>query len=324
LANVFDIGGRAGIHRSWCNFGLPVNYYCFEPDADEVKRLQIRNENNLNIIQAAIGGQTGVAKLYLYDKRDLSSLFQLDQSSTYRYKDAVLEKTIDVDVMTLDDVVAKFGIFPQFMSVDAQGASYQILRGGLKNLENTLGIRCEVEFFGLYHKAPLFNQVFELLVEKNFSLIRLESCGPGKFGISSEMNNYSVSPNDARPAAADAIFINKTRVKEMMAEQYNLQEALDVAYFIAFCIHNGCGYFGLEVLDQIKTLGGTKSLFQELPKDVFNELTLQCYAYLSIDRENINVHFNGEYEYKKLFGASYCEDLEKKDVITKIKKIYQS
>ena len=73
MINVFDIGGRAGIHRSWYNFGLPVNYYCFEPDADEAKRLRQDKDNKVKIIQAAIGGKTGVD--YIYTTRGTYRLF---------------------------------------------------------------------------------------------------------------------------------------------------------------------------------------------------------------------------------------------------------
>jgi len=92
--------------------------------------------------------------------------------------------TIEVDVTTLDELYANGMIqLPHFLSIDAQGAEYEILEGASKALEGDLvGVITEVEFRELYEGQKLFADQFTLLSKHQFSLFDLYSCEFWYFG----------------------------------------------------------------------------------------------------------------------------------------------
>ena len=102
-------------------------------------------------------------------------------------------------------------------SVDAQGASFDIISGGKRCLQQeALGVRCEAELTEVYLKAKRAYALGELLESLGFRLLRVERCGPGSWGISTDMNRFSVSHQDALPVWTDMIWINERLLKEQL------------------------------------------------------------------------------------------------------------
>ena len=116
---------------------------------------------------------------------------------------AQLDRQVELQTTTLDQFSAHHDLLPHFLKRDAQGATLPILKGGQRVLRYILGIRCKVELFSLYKMAPLLGDVFDFFREQSYRLRRLEMCGPGLHGISTEMNDFSVSPWDARPSSCE-------------------------------------------------------------------------------------------------------------------------
>ncbi len=305
--NVFDVGGRYGLHRSWQNFEMPINYYCFEADAEEAIRLnEMSARQNVDgqafyVINAAVSDSCGQADVYLYEQRDLSSLYRINPGVSYRYGNARLERTVTVATTTLDAVVGKLQIRPDFLSIDAQGASISILKGGNAALRSTMALRCEMEFFPLYKDAPLAYDVMAHLDSRQYSLARIETCGPGQYGISTEMNSFSVSPWDARPSSCDAVFINKDAVEQLLAESHSKDAAARLVYLAAFCIHNGCGYYAAEIFDSLSRSGRLAGVLESQPPLLRRQIKNLFDYYLSLPRSNINVGFDGLGRYESWF-----------------------
>lgn len=307
MIDVIDCGGRYGPHRCWDHFGLPMNYFGVEPDSDEVSNL-LSNQPELgpqggsyNIIPRALSDRTGDEALYLYSLRDASSLFELNTQATYRYGHVTLDKAVQVPTTTLDAAAAEFGITPRFLSIDAQGATLKILQGAPESMGSLLGLRCEVEYFPLYKNAPLAEDVFGFLRGRGYRMLRMEMCGPGLYGISTEMNRFSVSPWDAKPSSCDMIYANEPQIERLCAAPVAGDNALAIAYFVVFCLHNGAGYYGLETLERAH--GGDGGTFLgALSANVRRELEAQVAAYLSIPRHFINKTFNGDEVHHAFFG----------------------
>lgn len=332
--NVCDIGGRYGFHRSWEDFILPVNYYCFDADPDEVERLRHQEAAStgsrpIRIVAGAVAEKVGSAPFYLYSYRDVSSLYELNNEATYRYGNLKLDHVITVKTINLDTFLEQEKAVPHFISIDAQGASLQVLRGGQKALQHCLGLRCELEFFPLYKEAPLAGEILEYLKEKKFRLLRLEMCGPGLYGISTEMNDFSVSPWDAKPSSCDAIFVNEAKLEELMASPTMQEHAVQLGYFVAFCIYNGSGYYGLELIQRLADRGALGDTLSAMPKPIATAVVALCNFYLALPRqhvktefrENLNTEFDGRAVSIKLFGqpGSAIEP----GVVSKLRKIYQ-
>jgi FkbM family methyltransferase len=88
-----------------------------------------------------------------------------------------ITQSVEVDVTTLDTLAARGEVPPaDFLSVDAQGAELEILRGASGMLRGDLaGVVCEVEFAHLYEGQGLFHETQQLLHEHQFRLCDLFS-----------------------------------------------------------------------------------------------------------------------------------------------------
>jgi FkbM family methyltransferase len=331
--NVCDIGGRFGFHRSWADFTLPVNYYCFDADPDEAERLRHQAEASagakpITVVSGAVAERVGTAPFYLYSFRAASSLYELNTEATYRYRNLTLDEVLTVNTINLDAFLEQQKAVPHFVSIDAQGASLQILRGGQKALQECLGVRCELEFFQLYKNAPLAGEALAFMRSKGFRLLRLEMCGPGLYGISTEMNSFSVSPWDAKPSSCDAILANEERISAIYTDPTLPDCALLFGYFVAFCIFNGCGYYGLELVQGLKDRDLLGRTLEAMPGSVAENVKALCNFYLALPRpyvktdfrENLNTAFDGNAIATSLFGHSGYALAKQAE--TKLRKIY--
>ena len=59
---------------------------------------------------------------------------------------------------------------PHFIKLDIQGAELDVLRGGIKTLENVIGLEVEVNFKQIYEKIPLSSDVEKFLESQGFVL----------------------------------------------------------------------------------------------------------------------------------------------------------
>ena len=328
--NVFDCGARGGPHRSWQDFGLPVTYVCFEPDSEEAESITRMTEKSLAdgvkliVANTAVDETEGVVNLNLYHRGGLSSLFQLNTAETYRYGKVRLDRQVEVRATTLDKFSTDHDLLPHFLSIDAQGATLRVLKGGEKVLRHILGIRCETEFFYLYKNADLFDAVFASFRERSYRLLRTEMCGPGLYGISTEMNEFSISPWDARPSSCDMIYANTPRINELIERGHDPAAAEAIAYFVAFCIHNGSGYYGMEVLQRLADANKIEDFHHLLPPEIANPLVGQVALYLSMPRQNVNEGFDGREVFHAFFGGDLIEAMSTVGtaVRKKIMKIY--
>ena len=84
-------------------------------------------------------------------------------------------RTVEIDVTTLDELCDN-GVIqtPHFLSLDVQGAEYDILEGASKALKgDLLGVISEVEFSELYDGQKLFTDQYTFLKKHQFRLFEL-------------------------------------------------------------------------------------------------------------------------------------------------------
>ena len=87
--------------------------------------------------------------------------------------EAELVETTSVETQTLDGYCLAHGLWPDFLSMDIQGAEYPVLLGGSRALKTLLGIITEVEFRQVYHEQALFSQVDGFLRKVGFQFMTL-------------------------------------------------------------------------------------------------------------------------------------------------------
>lgn len=128
---VVDVGANRGVYTYWFASRAAV-VHSFEPIPHIAATLAATASSNVTVHNVAIGDQRGTARLYVpHEDRE---------SSLVRHSDDA-EKVLDVAVVPLDD----FGLTPDFVKVDVEGAELSVLAGAARSLAHCPPLYVEIE-----------------------------------------------------------------------------------------------------------------------------------------------------------------------------------
>jgi hypothetical protein len=113
-----------------------------------------------------------------------------------------------------------------------------------------MSVRVEVEFIPLYRNQPLFDEVWALMRSRGFRLVRLEKCGSGEAGFSTDAGPFSTSMGDGVPAWADAIFLKIPAASDWSTKPVQ-ESAAFLFKFVLFALNNGIGSVGLDLVYEV-------------------------------------------------------------------------
>lgn len=201
---LFHVGGRGGIGFGKCLFKLNpyISLTIFEADIDKSKKGWIQYKKDLKRMKKKHKITPKILPYCLFDKdekRDFycnqiptsSSLFPVDNNAKkmvrwwipepkkdrfFRLNCKEMCKTkqiVELEVTSIDNLYKKGECdIPHFLSIDVQGAEYEVMRGSkIAFDENLLGIISEVEFSPLYKGQKLFSDQFDFLIKNEFNFI---------------------------------------------------------------------------------------------------------------------------------------------------------
>lgn len=125
----FDIGASYG-NRSQTFINLGAKVVALEPQIDPFKFLNRKFKNKIIIENKAVSSTKGKMKMLVSDYSALSSLSPqwVETVSKKRFSGIKWDKTIEVDVVTIDMLIQKYGI-PDFCKIDVEGHEYELLKG---------------------------------------------------------------------------------------------------------------------------------------------------------------------------------------------------
>jgi FkbM family methyltransferase len=130
-STVFDIGANVG-NRIEALLKCGARVVAVDPQPDCVRILRRTFRNRISVVQAAVGSAPGRHTLYFGEKADtkatLSPDFIAQANKTKRFDDHEWNRTIEVDIITLDSLIAKHGV-PRFIKIDVEGFEFEVLRG---------------------------------------------------------------------------------------------------------------------------------------------------------------------------------------------------
>lgn len=154
----------------------------FEPNPAELARLQAQNVENCTWLPYILGdgkeatfyntGFAGCSSLYQPNPEVIDLFETLETAPGGGFSVVNTEK---VQTRRLDDVEECPDI--DFMKIDVQGGELDVLRNGLKTIQNVTVIQTEVEFLEVYKDQPLFGDVQKFLAEQGFVLHKFVDIG---------------------------------------------------------------------------------------------------------------------------------------------------
>ncbi len=128
---IFDIGANMGQRTAiFCKTKAKV--IAIEPQKKCFEHLQIRfrKSKNVKIINVAVDKTAGVGLLYEATSNTVSSMSKdfIDTVGKSVFKDVIWGSQITIKTITLDMLIAKFGI-PDFIKIDVEGYELNVLSG---------------------------------------------------------------------------------------------------------------------------------------------------------------------------------------------------
>ncbi|ATN67709.1 FkbM family methyltransferase [Coxiella burnetii] len=238
------IGGRNG------TYPLPLadsillrDFHLALYDADEncfeqMKKVEQEGWGKVSVYPYCIGKKTGRALFNLNFHPTTNSLYPFNEEyATYgfvrdfRYGEYIFGEackhieSIELNLLSLEEALKRSqNVGLDFLSLDVQGAEYDILEGAKDFLaKNCIGIQLEVEFVKLYQDQKTFFDIHSLLESMGFELIDL-----GSFGRCAPISLPLGFRGSEQPLYAEALYLKKV---DVLAKDKNLDGLYKGALF---------------------------------------------------------------------------------------------
>jgi len=171
---VFDIGASWGVvSRTLAKLANVRTVHAFEPHPDSFAKLRTRVQAYPSIVchNVALGNKNGREKLHVSALADSSSLLPMAQRHKDEFPGSGACQEIDIEVARLDDYIAAHQLPPpDVIKVDVQGYELEVLRGGVKALQQAKFCILELSFGALYEGSPLFGDVYQFMIDQGYVL----------------------------------------------------------------------------------------------------------------------------------------------------------
>lgn len=317
MINYHHIGGRNG------TFPLPLkegvlldNFHLVLYDADancfnQMERVSEGGWGKTSVFPYCIGGKTQRATFNLNFHPTTNSLYPFNTAyadygyvsnpmyGEYRLGDACKHvKSVDLDLFSLEDVLQSTNITSvDFLSLDVQGAEFDILQGAKKRLQQEcVGVQLEVEFVELYSGQKSFFDIHALLDGMGFELIEMEG-----FGRCAPISLPIGYRGTEQPLSAEAIYVKKL---SQLVEADNIELIYKAAFFnllykkLGLCIK----YinYAISIEGEAKFRLSTTPLYQKLLWEIWSLYKNdELYTFPSIAQLMSNQSFQEFYQHGK-------------------------
>lgn len=174
---IFDVGAHHGkIANRYKELFPDSTIYCFEPypESFEILSRKFSSDNNVFLVNKAVSDKKGKTKFYVNSMDATNSLLPRPKSSRRYYPKTIThENTIDVDIITIDEIAESNNIDGiDILKLDIQGGEKKALEGAVKLLSsNKISIIfTEIMFVPHYENGVMFNELHNFMIDNNYSL----------------------------------------------------------------------------------------------------------------------------------------------------------
>jgi FkbM family methyltransferase len=177
---VIDVGANRGQFTLACRFAWPgLRIVAFEPIPAEavVFRKVHGRDQQVQLIESALGESRGEATLHLSKSADSSSLLPIGKRQIALFKNTAEVGTLTVSVNRLDDFAPYWnGQSRLLLKLDVQGFELSVLRGALETLRSCAYVYAECSEVALYEGQALRPEVESFLQSQHFTLKSRGNC----------------------------------------------------------------------------------------------------------------------------------------------------
>jgi len=175
---VLDIGANVGQYAcALRRYGYRGRIVSFEPLPGAFAALSAAAARDplWQVRNVAAGALATRLTMYVSDKRVSSSLLPITAASIAAAPASQATKTIDVDVVTLEDVIAAEREARIMLKIDAQGYEWPVLQGCGSGIERIALLDVEMSLQPMYDGQALFDQVDGWIVARGFRRIGFDT-----------------------------------------------------------------------------------------------------------------------------------------------------
>lgn len=277
--SVHHIGGRSG-SRAFpvlSKFEKDIINVIYDADADCVEQIRQRNqklESKLHVLPYCLSDAAKSKFININYDPYTSSFYELNPDykayyffySDHDYIMSEAAKTMErrqLKVVNIDSIFEPGNVSmppPDFLSIDTQGAEYEILQGAKETLKSdVLALVIETEFHSIYKDQRLFGDLAGLLAGYGFDFVRflsMQEMSAFRAPVGLRGSGFQVS--------ADSLFLRKINtIAKSSDDDFRRFIMLQKLAFIA-TIFNQFEY-GLECLRQSKQIGNNSVVNQGDP-----------------------------------------------------------
>jgi len=153
----------------------------FETDKELCEKLNKESSNSYKFFYQALGQKNEKRKFYNTIDPMCSSLYEPNDKLLEKYQNLQMSKLkniSEIDTVSLDNFCLKNQIEKiDLIKIDIQGGELDVFKGAEKILKDTLFIVSEAEFLPLYINQPLFGDIHNFLIKKDFMFNKFLSFG---------------------------------------------------------------------------------------------------------------------------------------------------
>jgi len=206
---IFDVGANQGqTSLELLELFPEAILYIFEPDTDLTEGIErVIPPSRGRIFPVALSNKKEARLLNRFSNKEANSFYDIDMAGYYHKVGVVKLNSETVQCSTLDLIVE---LNPQvkkieFLKIDTQGHSLEVLQGAATSLSRGLikMIQVEVNVRGFYQKNESFGEILCFLKERDYELYTI------LHGDSSQIGHFFYDFATGEIRGFDAFFLRK-------------------------------------------------------------------------------------------------------------------